>query len=492
MKNINILFPNQLFKANPLLGKEGDFLLVEEVLFFQHFKFHVQKLIFHRSSMKFYESYLLKKNKKVLYIEQSESISDVRKLIPFLKKEGYESISYLATDDNYLERRLTSSAKKNNIDLIVNDSPMFLNTFIDLESFFRADKKKFYQTSFYIEQRKRLGVLLDEDGNAEGGKWSFDTENRKKYPKTKVAPIIEKLKADDFFLEATLYVKNHFKNNPGEFSEKPIYPHSHDLSEKWLDKFLEERMQEFGPYEDAMVQKESFLNHSVISPLLNSGLITPKHVIQKTLSFKDKYPLNSLEGFLRQIIGWREFIRGVYKVKGSQERTTNFFNFKRKIPISFYNATTGILPIDITIEKVKKTAYNHHIERLMVLGNFMMLCEFDPDEIYRWFMEHYIDAYDWVMVPNVYGMSQFADGGLMSTKPYISSSNYLKKMSDFPNGEWQKIWDALYWRFINLNREIFAKNIRMKFMVSMLDKMSEDKKANHFKVANEYLESLDK
>ena len=492
MKNINILFPNQLFKANPLLQIEGEFLLVEEVLFFQHFKFHVQKLIFHRSSMKFYESYLLKKNKKVLYIEQSESISDVRKLIPFLKEEGYESISYLVTDDNYLERRLTSSAKKNNLDLIVHDSPMFLNTSKDLESFFRADKKKFYQTSFYIEQRKKLGVLLDESGNAEGGKWSFDTENRKKYPKTKVAPIIEKLKADDFFLEATLYVKNHFKNNPGEFSEKPIYPHSHDLSEKWLDKFLEERMQEFGPYEDAMVQKESFLNHSVISPLLNSGLITPKHVIQKTLSFKDKYPLNSLEGFLRQIIGWREFIRGVYKVKGSQERTTNFFNFKRKIPISFYNATTGILPIDITIEKVKKTAYNHHIERLMVLGNFMMLCEFDPDEIYKWFMEHYIDAYDWVMVPNVYGMSQFADGGLMSTKPYISSSNYLKKMSDFPNGEWQKIWDALYWRFINLNREIFAKNIRMKFMVSMLDKMSEDKKTNHFKIANEYLDSLDK
>ena len=492
MKNINILFPNQLFKANPLLQIEGDFLLVEEVLFFQHFKFHVQKLIFHRSSMKFYESYLLKKNKKVLYIEQSESISDVRKLIPYLKKEGYDSISYLVTDDNYLERRLTSSAKKNSIDLIVHDSPMFLNTSKDLESFFRTDKKKFYQTSFYIEQRKKLGVLLDKDGNAEGGKWSFDSENRKKYPKTKVAPIIKKLKADDFFLEAKEYIKNHFKHNPGDFPEKPIYPHSHDLSEKWLDIFLKERMQEFGPYEDAMVQKESFLNHSVVSPLLNSGLITPKHVIEKTLSFKDKYPLNSLEGFLRQIIGWREFIRGVYKVKGSQERTTNFFNFKRKIPVSFYNATTGILPIDITIEKVNKTAYNHHIERLMVLGNFMMLCEFDPDEIYRWFMEHYIDAYDWVMVPNVYGMSQFADGGLMSTKPYISSSNYLKKMSDFPNGEWQKIWDALYWRFINLNREIFAKNIRMKFMVSMLDKMSEDKKANHFKVASEYLESLDK
>ena len=160
------------------------------------------------------------------------------------------------------------------------------------------------------------------------------------------------------------------------------------------------------------------------------------------------------------------------------------------MPSAFYDATTGIEPIDDCVIKVTKTGYLHHIERLMVLGNFMFLCEIHPNEVYKWFMEFFIDSYDWVMVPNVYGMSQFADGGLMSTKPYISSSNYLKKMSDFPNGEWQKIWDALYWRFINLNREIFVKNIRMKFMVSMLDKMSDDKKTNHFKIANEYLESV--
>jgi|TARA_B110000238_G_C16077630_1_gene417889 deoxyribodipyrimidine photolyase-related protein len=441
--------------------------------------------------MKYYESFLQENNKEVLYIEQEESISDVRELIPYLKKEGYNTINYILTNDNYLERRLTSKAKKNEIELNAFENPMFLNSSLDLESFFRSDKKKFYQTSFYIEQRKKLGILLDASGNAEGGKWSFDTENRKKYPKTKLAPKIEILKADNLFLEAKKYVEKHFKNNPGDIPEKPIYPHTHELSKSWLYLFLKDRMQEFGPYEDAMVQKESFLNHSVLSPLLNSGLITPINIIEETLKYKDDYPINSIEGFLRQIIGWREFIRGVYKVKGSQERTTNFFNFKRKIPKSFYDATTGILPIDITIKKVQKTAYNHHIERLMVLGNFMMLCEFDPDEIYRWFMEHYIDAYDWVMVPNVYGMSQFADGGLMSTKPYISSSNYLKKMSDFPNGDWQQIWDALYWRFIDLNRELFAKNIRMKFMVSMLDKMPDEKRINHFKIANEYLDSLD-
>ena len=492
MKTVNLIFPNQLFKGNPLLEKSGLFLLIEETLFFHHFKFHVQKLILHRSSMKYYESYLAKHEKEISYIQQEEDISDIRKLIPYLKKKGYNTINYILTNDNYLERRIKNAAEKSEIDLKGFKNPMFLNSSTDLESFFRSDKKKFYQTSFYIEQRKKLGILLDASGNAEGGKWSFDTENRKKYPKGKVPPKIEVLKSDSFFKEAKDYVKKHFKGNPGEFPELPIYPHTHKSSDRWLDLFLEQRMQEFGPYEDAMVQKESFLNHSIISPLLNSGLITPLEVIQKTLTFKDRYPLNSLEGFLRQIIGWREFIRGVYLVKGTQERTTNFFKFNRKIPASFYDATTGILPIDVTIKKVQKTAYNHHIERLMVLGNFMMLCEFDPNEIYKWFMEHYIDAYDWVMVPNVYGMSQFADGGLMSTKPYISSSNYLKKMSDFPKGDWQQTWDALYWRFIDLQREIFNKNIRMKFMVTMLDKMPEEKRLNHFKIANEYLDSLDK
>jgi len=491
MKTINIVFPHQLFEKNPLLEKEGVFCLVEESLFFQHFKFHVQKLILHRSSMKFYQRFLLQQKKEVLYVDQADSISDIRQLVPYLRQKGFEHINYVLTEDNYLERRLKTAVQKSEITCSMSESPMFLNSSLDLESFFHSKKKKFYQTSFYIEQRKKMKILLDENGGAVGGKWSFDAENRKKYPKNKEAPKIEALVVDDFFIEAKEYVGKHFHGNPGNFPDAPIYPHTHESANAWLDLFLEERLLEFGPYEDAMVVGQSFLNHSVLSPLLNNGLISPLQIVQKTLAYKDKYPLNSLEGFLRQIIGWREFIRGVYVAKGTQERTTNFFVFKRKIPASFYDATTGIFPVDDSIKKVQDTAYNHHIERLMVLGNFMLLCEFDPDEIYRWFMEHYIDAYDWVMVPNVYGMSQFADGGLMSTKPYISSSNYLKKMSDFPNGEWQKIWDALYWRFIDLNRELFLKNIRMKFMVTMLDKMPDEKRESHFYTAEEYLQSLD-
>ena len=201
--------------------------------------------------------------------------------------------------------------------------------------------------------------------------------------------------------------------------------------------------------------------------------------------------INSCEGFIRQIIGWREFIRGIYFCKGVEERTKNFWGFKRKISKSFYDGNTGIEPVDDTIKKINTTAYAHHIERLMIMGNFMLLCEFDPDEVYKWFMELFIDAYDWVMVPNVYGMSQFADGGLMSTKPYISGSNYILKMSNYKKGKWCTIWDSLFWNFIDKKREFFEKNPRMRILVRSFDKMDILKKTNYLKCAEDYLLSID-
>lgn len=198
-----------------------------------------------------------------------------------------------------------------------------------------------------------------------------------------------------------------------------------------------------------------------------------------------------MEGFLRQIIGWRELIRVIYERSGRKQRTKNFWGFQRKIPTSFYEGTTGIDPVDQTIHKVLKTSYCHHIERLMILGNFMLLCEFDPIGVYRWFMELFIDAYDWVMVPNVYGMSQFADGGLMSTKPYISSSNYVIKMSDYTKGEWSKIWDALFWRFIHIHQDFFEQNPRLAMLLGSLDRMTDEKRQSHFFKAEQFLKKLD-
>jgi len=183
--------------------------------------------------------------------------------------------------------------------------------------------------------------------------------------------------------------------------------------------------------------------------------------------------------------------RQVYVCKGRYERCRNYWGFKRSIPDSFYTGNTGIDPVDITIRKVLDTGYCHHIERLMVLGNFMLLCEFDPDAVYQWFMELFIDAYDWVMVPNVYGMSQFADGGLMSTKPYISGSNYLMKMSNYKKGDWTGIWDALFWRFMHQHRAFFLKNPRLGMLVRSFDKMDTAKRQHLLSTADAYLSALD-
>ncbi|MCL4150107.1 UNVERIFIED_CONTAM: hypothetical protein GTU68_024436 [Idotea baltica] len=333
---------------------------------------------------------------------------------------------------------------------------------------------------------------MDND-NPSGGKWTFDAENRKKYPKNKTAPHIQFPDETAYYREAKAYVSKHFADNYGSITQAPIYPINFKQANEWFKQFLDFRFDEFGDYEDAVVKDEHYLNHSLLSPLLNVGLLSIGDVVDKTLKYakKNKIPINSVEGFIRQLIGWREFIRGVYEAKGTEERTRNFWNHKRKIPKSFYDGTTGIAPIDNTIKKLLKTGYSHHIERLMLLGNFMNLCEFDPDAVYQWFMEMYIDAYDWVMVPNVYGMTLYADGGLMSTKPYISSSNYVKKMSDYKNGDWQQTWDGLFWSFMDKNQDFFKNNPRLGMLLNNLNKMSPEKKETHLKNAQQFLEKLD-
>ena len=491
MKPTAIIFPHQLFETNPAISADCEIYLVEEFLFFRQYNFHKQKLVLHRASMKFYEDFLTKKGFKVNYIESTDEFSDVRKLIPHLIEKGFTEIHFCDVADNWLEKRIKNFAEK--VKLVEYQTPMFLNSKQELSNYF-AGKKRYFQTDFYTKQRKERRILIEPDFKPVGGKWTFDAENRLKYPKNKVPPKVEFPNENEFYKEAKDYVKANFNNNYGNLSSEFIYPTTFAESRKWLTQFLENRFLEFGEYEDSLVANERILHHSLLTPMMNVGLITPHEIIETTLKFanENNIPLNSLEGFIRQIIGWREFIRGVYEVAGSRERTMNFWKFKRKIPKSFWTGTTGIEPLDITIKKVLETGYCHHIERLMVVGNFMLLCEFSPTEVYRWFMELFIDSYDWVMVTNVYGMSQFADGGLMATKPYISGSNYLMKMSDFPKGDWQPIWDALFWRFMDAHRDFFLKNPRLGMLVKMFDKMPNEKRFSHIETAENYLASLDK
>ena len=489
--SIGIVFPHQLIEQSILASSSDTIYLVEEYLYFKHYNFHKKKIAFHRASMKFYESYLQSKNTKVVYIESFDELADIRKLIPYLKSKGVQSVDYIDTTDYWLEKRITNTCKECDIQTNKKPSPLFLNTSEELATFFAA-KKRMFQTEFYKHQRLTKNILVEKQDKPIGGKWTFDDENRLKYPKGKTVPKTTFLEANAFYSEAITYTEKHFSSNYGELNTDFIYPTTYDESKSWLAEFFRSRFSEFGAYEDAIVENENILHHSVLTPMLNVGLLSPKFVIEEALSYASNHevPLNSLEGFIRQIVGWREFIRAVYELKGSEERTKNYWGFKRKIPASFWNGSTGIEPIDSTIKKVLETGYAHHIERLMVLGNFMLLCEFDPDDVYRWFMELFIDAYDWVMVPNVYGMSQFADGGLMATKPYISGSNYLMKMSDYKKGEWQPVWDGLFWRFMHVHRDFFLKNPRLGMLVSTFDKMPDEKQQLHLNNANLFLDSL--
>ncbi len=493
MNSINLIFPHQLFENSPVIQNGYPVYMVEEYLFFKRYKFHKQKIAFHRAGMKFYESYLMSKGIEVHYTESIDPLSDIRKLIPYLRMQGIETIYYIDPVDDWLEKRIMSFAGKANIRLIQHESNSFLNSKAEVAEYFNDEKKKFFQTDFYIRERKKRRILVDAKNIPVGGKWSFDHENRKKYPAKKQPPQIIYPQTNHFYKEAKSYVEKNFKDHFGELTEQPLHPFDFSSARKWLNDFLKYRFDEFGPYEDAIVSKEKILHHGKLTPMLNVGLLTPKEIVNTTLRYatEQQIPINSTEGFIRQIIGWREFVRGVYISIGTKERTKNYWGFTRKIPTSFYNGTTGIEPVDCTIKKVLQTGWCHHIERLMVLGNFMLLCEFDPDEVYRWFMELFIDAYDWVMVPNVYGMSQFADGGMMSTKPYIGGSNYILKMSDYKKGEWQQVWDALFWRFMHVHRDFFEQNPRIGMLVKSYDKMPAEKQNLFIETAESFLSQLD-
>lgn len=481
-----LIYPHQLYSDHPALRNADLCVLVEDPLFFQQYRFHIQKLILHRLSMREYQKQLQEKNCKTLYIK-TERLGHSKDIGELLNQAGVRQVQVVDPCDDWLVRHLTVALRSANIDLSILKDPNFLTPLSEFESFQQA-RKKWYFTDFYVSQRKRMNILVDPNGRPQGGKWSFDPANRKKLPKSTTIPPLRWPPIPAQWHSTTAEVLTEFPNalgSPTHFR----FPVSEADAQACCDDFLENRFAQFGDYEDAIEPTEPFLFHSVLTPALNVGLISPRKLVQAALRYSDKVPINSLEGFIRQVIGWREYMRGVYLNLGRQQRTSNYWNHHRPMPVAFYDGTTGIEPVDTVIHRVHQYAYCHHIERLMVLGNFMLLCEISPNAIYQWFMEFFIDAYDWVMVPNVYGMSQFADGGLITTKPYISGSAYILKMSSFKRGPWCEIWDALYWRFIDKHRSFFRSNPRMSVMVAQCDRMGERLK-HHHRVAEQFLEQL--
>ncbi len=492
-----LIYPHQLFLPHPALGEGRGVWLVEDPLFFGNdphwpMVMHRQKLVLHRASMAAYAEELETAGHDVRWIRLPDGAS--MDSAALLRKELPETVAALHVADpcdDVLGRRLRRFADGRGIDLVVRESPNFLSPPGFLESQLAGTRKPF-MARFYQAQRIRMRVLLEEDGSPAGGRWSYDEENRKKLPEGHAVPAAPRAERCHHVEAAVEWAERRFPDNPGSTAGFR-WPVARRDAEAWLESFLHERFAAFGAYEDAISVNHAFLHHGALTPMLNIGLLDPAVIVKRALSYaarSGKVPLNSLEGFIRQVTGWREFMRGIYVHRGVAMRNANFWRFRRRMPAAFYDGTTGIPPVDRVIRQVLAEGWCHHIERLMVLGNFFLLCRIRPDDVYRWFMELFVDAFDWVMVPNVYGMSQFADGGSFTTKPYLSGSNYIRKMSDEPAGEWCAVWDGLFWSFIGDHDDFFSTQPRLSMMSRTWHKMGEVKKEEHRRIAERFLRSL--
>lgn len=479
-----IIFPNSLFADNPFIDHKTVVYIVEHPVYFELFKFHKLKLILHRASMKYYEDYLKEKYKcRVKYIEIGEKLE--KELNKGVIVDFYDPVDHLVMKD------IKRIAKKINLDLVIHDTPLFINTSADLDDY--GEKDKYRHDDFYRWMRKRHDSLMN--GNKpRGGKWSFDTDNRKPFPANYKDLYNPRKNTNKYVKEAIRYVNRNFPNNPGSIDF--LLPIDHDGAKRHFKAFLKDRFKCFGPYQDAVDSDIDIGCHSFISPLLNIGLITPKYIIEEAEEYgiKKRIPIASLEGFIRQVIGWREFNYLLYEKKRVELAKGNHFNHRRMLPDVWFegvsdNKTTGFHVLDDLIDKAHRLGYLHHIERLMYIGNWMLINKTHPDNVFRWFMELSMDSYNWVMYPNIYGMSQHSAGDIMTTRPYFSSSAYIDRMSDYKRKkgeclikigeeeyEWYEIWDAIYYNFISENRKEFKKNYAISRQVKHWDNKDANEK----------------
>ncbi len=491
MANLLLTLPNQLFPVSVIKEnyKSKDPLIVfmnEDQEILTYHQFHKHRIIFYLSAMRTYKQELEAKKIKVEYFELGSTKNNFEtQLLSTIKDNKIKKVLLYEIEDKFIEKRILSSLTKNKVTFEIWPSPMFLTPRETFKDYLKKSKKPFMKV-FYEQQRKRLNILVDKNNNPEGGQWSFDAENRLPLPEKIQPPEIDLIKASKITNDIQILTDKKFKDHPGS-SENFWLPTDRKSAHIWLDKFLEDRFARFGPYEDAIPRHTDFVFHSVLTPFLNSGLLTPDDVVKKTLIYAKENKINiaSTEGFIRQIIGWREFIRGIYQNFSEKQETSNFFNHTKKLTKHWYDGTTGIAPLDVAIRKTIKYGYAHHIERLMVIGSLMLLLEIKPITAHNWFMEMFIDSSDWVMGPNVYGMTLFSDGGIFATKPYFCGSNYYRKMGGYKATEsWCDGVDGLYWGFIEKNKSFFLKNPRMSMMARTVEKMDSEKKAKIYKAAD--------
>ncbi|MEM1444893.1 MAG: cryptochrome/photolyase family protein [Planctomycetota bacterium] len=524
-KKLMVVLGNQLFPWSELKAQFGDDLpgvrvyMAEdwELCTFQ--KHHQQKIVLFLAAMRSYADELREHGVTVQYTRlDSLEGPELRKkyetrlneYIDGTKSLDLEELILWEIEDKWFERRIADFAASRGLKLTVLPSPMFLTPREEFDDYLATTSggNKPFMAKFYERQRKRLDIMVDGDGKPDGGQWSFDGDNRKKLPKKVDVPETDWAKPTDHVEAVKTLVADRFADHPGELDSFWL-PTTRRQALVWLRQFLEERFANFGPYEDAISDRDPVLFHSVMSPIVNLGLLTPEEIVDRAIEHAEelgiadsesgdasklggKIPINSLEGFVRQMIGWREFIRGVYRQYEREDETKNFWGHTRKLKPCWYDGTTGLRPLDDTIRRANRYGWTHHIERLMVMGNLFNLCEVQPKDAYDWFMCMFVDSSDWVMSPNVYGMGLMSDGGVFATKPYICGSNYLVKMSDCytKSEDWCETMDGLYWRFVDNHRDFFGSNARMSMMLGTLNRMDAKKRETRFALAEAFIDRV--
>jgi len=495
MKQIGVIFPDDLSVNNKVLTaiKKSDPLLVYEPCdTFYQLKHHKHKLVLLISALRHWTKYLEKDFKNIVHIKitKKRDVDLMHQLEDLHQKDPFDILHVTQPSDHGVLTQLMFFGSKYNVELNIHSDTKFIDS-IEGFSEWSKDKKSLVQEYYYRWLRKKYSLLMDGDKPL-GGKWNFDKENQKSISKLKESPKPrQKLKSDEITISTMVDVENCFPDSVGNL-ESFNWAVTHTDARKQLQIFLESYFKSFGDFQDAIDKNNSTLFHSLLSPYINSGLLDPMECIVDAVSHfnesRNNIPINALEGFVRQILGWREFIRGVYWENMPQYKEKNFWSHKNSLNNNWYSGETGIPLLDDAIQESVNTGYTHHINRLMIISNLMNLSNIKPKEIYQWFMEMYVDSADWVMVPNVFGMGTYADGGIFSTKPYICGSSYMLRMSNYKKGEWCDAVDGLYWRFIETNREFFAKNPRLGLMLKSLDRMDQDRKIKIYSAADKFIE----
>jgi len=508
MKKLRLILGDQL-NTNHSWFQEKDtdtiyclFEMRQETDYVQH---HIQKVVGFFSAMRSFSSELSAKNHKVIYYkinDQRNKQDLVKNLLQIIHEEEIVQFEYLSPDEYRLDKQLTEFCKTISIKNTVFDTEHFYTDRSELKNFYEG-KKLYVMENFYRYMRKKHHVLM-EGSKPEGGEWNYDKSNRKKWKKETLIPPYK------IFLKDVSELVNEIKiaeiQTIGNINIKNFeYPTTRNEVLDQLDYFCSHLLIYFGDFQDAMHTDEVNLYHSRISFAMNIKLISPKEVIEKVLETyrhaKNEIHISQVEGFIRQIIGWREYMRGMYWALMPSYKELNVLNNQNKLPNFFWTGKTKMNCLKNTINNSLDNAYAHHIQRLMITGNFALLMQLHPDEVDAWYLGIYNDAIEWVQLTNTRGMSQFADGGKIATKPYVSSANYIDKMSNYCGSCYYNKkekttpkacpFNSLYWNFLDDKREQLSKNRRMGMMYSLLNKIPASDLASIKEKAQHIIENAD-